>query len=139
MNKNVHLLYSMAIFRSVLPTLIDHSVREQLSSTSQQFNTEISELHSALIRAKPACQGLGLNAAQKLIADLQEELKEFERAVESHQLKPLPDDNPEKGTQKLAYSCKLVNQGMFLLTTFNEIYGISFRRGTTDKCCCPRQ
>lgn len=100
-------------FRSVLPTLTDHAVREQLSSTSQQFNTEISELHSALIRAKPACQGLGLDAAKQLIADLQEELKEFERAVESHKLRPLPDDTPERGAQQLANSSKLVNQGSF--------------------------
>lgn len=101
-------------FRSVLPTLTDHSVREQLSTTSQQFNTEISELHSALIRAKPACQGLGLDAAQQLINDLQEELTEFERAVEAHRLRPLPDDTPEKGAQQLAHSSKLVNQGKFI-------------------------
>lgn len=101
----------MFSFRSVLPTLTDHSAREQLSTTSQQFNTEISELHSALIRAKPACQGLGLDAAQQLINDLQEELREFERAVEAHRLRPLPDDTPEKGAQQLAHSSKLVNQG----------------------------
>lgn len=100
-------------FRSVLPTLTDHSVREQLSTNSQQFNTEISELHSALIRAKPACQGLGLDAAQQFIEDLQEELIEFERAVAAHRLKPLPDDTPEKGLQQLVNSSKLINQGWF--------------------------
>lgn len=91
--------------------MTEHTVREQLSSTTQKFNSELSELHSAISRAKPACQGLGIDAAQQLIADLQEELNEFERAVEAHKLKPLPHDTLERGSQQLTATSKLVNQG----------------------------
>lgn len=54
---------------------------------------------------------MGLDAAQQLIAELQDELIEFEKAVEAHKLRPLPNDSPEKGAQQLAASSKLINQG----------------------------
>ncbi|XP_057660933.1 talin-1 isoform X1 [Diorhabda carinulata] len=120
--------------QSALPTLTEHSVREQLSSTTQKFNTELSDLHSAISRAKPACQGLGMDAAQQLIADLQEELNEFERAVNAYKLKPLPNDTPERGALQLAASTKLVNQGIAQLlsasTQGNEMYTSQAARDT---------
>ncbi|KAJ8958588.1 hypothetical protein NQ318_016309 [Aromia moschata] len=91
-NSQVELMYIAEVFlhpaaqfvqssRSVLPTLNEHSITEQLSMTSHKLNTDLSELRSALSRARPACQGLGVDAAQQLIADLQEELNEFECAL----------------------------------------------------------
>uniref|UniRef100_A0A6P7FNN2 Talin-2 isoform X4 n=1 Tax=Diabrotica virgifera virgifera TaxID=50390 RepID=A0A6P7FNN2_DIAVI len=120
--------------QSALPTLTEHSVREQLSSSTQKFNSEISELHSAISRAKPACQGLGMDAAQQLIADLQEELNEFERAVDACRLRPLPNDTPERGALQLAASSKLVNQGIAQLLSAaaqgNEMYTSQAARDT---------
>ncbi|CAH1114601.1 unnamed protein product [Psylliodes chrysocephalus] len=120
--------------QSALPTLTEHTVREQLSSTTQKFNSELSELHSAISRAKPACQGLGIDAAQQLIADLQEELNEFERAVEAHKLKPLPHDTLERGSQQLTATSKLVNQGVAQLLSAaaqgNEMYTAQAARDT---------
>ncbi|XP_074035813.1 talin_middle and talin-RS domain-containing protein rhea isoform X1 [Leptinotarsa decemlineata] len=144
-NGQVELMYVAEVFlhpasqvvqssRSVLPTLTDHQIRSQLSSTSQKLNTELSELHSAISRAKPACQGLGLDAANQLIADLQEELDEFERAVQAHKMRPLPDDTPERGAQQLAASSKLVNQGVAQLLSAaaqgNEMYTSQAARDT---------
>ncbi|XP_072378613.1 talin-1 isoform X3 [Diabrotica undecimpunctata] len=120
--------------QSALPTLTEHSVREQLSSSTQKFNSEISELHSAISRAKPACQGLGMDAAQQLIADLQEELNEFERAVDACRLRPLPNDTAERGALQLAASSKLVNQGIAQLLSAaaqgNEMYTSQAARDT---------
>ncbi|XP_049817811.1 talin-2 isoform X3 [Aethina tumida] len=112
--------------RSVLPTVTEHSVTEQLSMTSHQLNTDLGDLRIALSRAKPVCQGMGLEAAQQLIADLQDELNEFERAVEAHKLRPLPGDTPEKGSYQITSSTKLINQNVAQLLSAasqgNEMY-----------------
>ncbi|XP_018576944.1 talin-2 isoform X4 [Anoplophora glabripennis] len=122
--------------RSVLPTLDDHSITEQLSTTSHKLNTDLTELRNALSRAKPACQGLGIDAAQQLIAELQDELDEFERAVNAHNLRPLPGDTPERGAQQLASSSKLVNQGVAQLLSAaaqgNEMYTSQAARDTAQ-------
>lgn len=83
-------------------------------------------MQSAISRAKPACQGLGLEAAAQLIDDLKEELDEFERAVEANKLRPLPGDNLELGARQLGTSSKGVNQGVAQLLSAaaqgNEAY-----------------
>ncbi|KAJ8935035.1 hypothetical protein NQ314_013060 [Rhamnusium bicolor] len=146
-NSQVELMYIAEVFlhpatqfvqssRSVLPTLDDHSITEQLSITSHKLNTDLSELRGALSRAKPACQGLGLDAAQQLIADLQDELDQFERAVNAHSLRPLPGDTHERGAQQLAASSKLVNQGVAQLLSAaaqgNEMYTSQAARDTAQ-------
>lgn len=112
-------------------------MREQLSMASQKFNSEISELQSAIIRAKPACQGLGLDAAKQMIEELQKELEEFDRAVEAGKLKPLPGDSLEKGARQLTESSKLVNQGVAQLLSAaaqgNEIYTSQAARDTSHR------
>lgn len=122
--------------RSALPTIKDQAITEQLSTTSQTFSTDISELQSAISRAKPACQGLGLEAAAQLIDGLKEELEEFERAVEANKLRPLPGDSLEQGTQQLGSSSKGVNQGVAQLLTAasqgNEIYVAQAARDTAQ-------
>ncbi|XP_050295854.1 talin-1 isoform X2 [Anthonomus grandis grandis] len=121
--------------RTVLPTLTDQSITEQLSFTSHQLNSDLSELRSAISRAKPACQGLGLEGPSQLIDDLQEELREFERAVDAHRLRPLPGDSAEKGAQQLISSSKLVNQGVAQLLSAtaqgNELYNSQAARDTS--------
>ncbi|XP_060536716.1 talin-1 isoform X2 [Cylas formicarius] len=120
--------------RAVLPTLTEQTITEQLSVTSQKLNTDLNELRGAIGRAKPACQGLGINAAAQLIEDLQEELREFERAVDSHRLKPLPGDTTEKGAHQLIASSKMVNQGVAQLLSAtaqgNEMYSSQAARDT---------
>lgn len=96
----------------MLPTLTDQSITEQLAFTSHQFNSDLNDLRSAVNRAKPACQGLGLDGPSQLIEDLQEELKEFEKAVEAARLRPLPGDSAEKGARQLISSSKMINQGV---------------------------
>nr|CAH7755545.1 unnamed protein product [Callosobruchus chinensis] len=144
-NGQVELMYVAEVFlhpagqfvqssRSVLPTLTEHSICEQLSTTTQKFNSELSELHSALSRAKPACQGLGLDASQQMILDLQEEMREVERSVAARRLRPLPGDTAEKGAQQLTSSSKLVNQGVAQMLSAaaqgNEMYTCQASRDT---------
>ncbi|XP_048523491.1 talin-1 isoform X1 [Dendroctonus ponderosae] len=120
--------------QTVLPTLTEQSITEQLSLTSQQLNSDLSELRSALSRARPACQGSGLDGPSQLIEDLQEELREFERAVEAHRLRPLPGDSAEKGAQLLIASTKVVGQGVAQLLSAtaqgNEMYNQQAARDT---------
>ncbi|XP_066142630.1 talin-1 isoform X3 [Euwallacea fornicatus] len=120
--------------RTVLPTLIDQSITEQLSLTSHQLNSDLSDLRNAISRAKPTLQGLGLDGPAQLIDDLQEELREFERAVEEHRLRPLPGDSAEKGAQQLIASSKMVNQGVAQLLSAtaqgNEMYNSQAARDT---------
>ncbi|KAL3286614.1 hypothetical protein HHI36_001113 [Cryptolaemus montrouzieri] len=122
--------------RSVLPTLSDQAITERLSITSQQLNSDLSELRNAITRAKPACQGLGFHAASQLIESLQEELREFEKAVQMHALKPLPGDSTEKGAQLMSSSSKAVNQGVAQLISAaaqgNEPYTAQAARDTAE-------
>lgn len=122
--------------QSVLPTIQEQSITEQLSVTSQKLNTDLSDLRGALSRAKPVCQGLGLGAAAQLIADLQDELNEFERAVKAHNLRPLPGDTPEYGAEELSSSSKAINQNVAQLLSAtkqgNEIYTDKAARDTAQ-------
>lgn len=98
--------------QSSLPTIQEQAITEQLSVTSQKLNNDLSDLRGALSRAKPVCQGLGLGAAAQLIADLQDELDEFERAVKAYALRPLPGDTLERGAEDLSASGKVINQNV---------------------------
>ncbi|ERL88737.1 hypothetical protein D910_06119, partial [Dendroctonus ponderosae] len=137
-NAQSELMYVAEVFlhtaQTVLPTLTEQSITEQLSLTSQQLNSDLSELRSALSRARPACQGSGLDGPSQLIEDLQEELREFERAVEAHRLRPLPGDSAEKGAQLLIASTKVVGQGVAQLLSAtaqgNEMYNQQAARDT---------
>nr|XP_022902800.1 talin-2 isoform X2 [Onthophagus taurus] len=146
-NNQVGLMYVAEVFlhpathfvqssRAVLPTVVDESVSHKLSETTQTLNTELNELRSAISRAKPACQGLGFDAATQLIEDLREELLEFEKACQSHNLRPLPGDTVELAAQQLGISSKAVNQSIarFISATShgNEIYMAQAARDTAE-------
>lgn len=147
-NNQVELMYVAEVFlhpathfvqssRAVLPTVTDESVSQQLSDTTHQLNSDLTELRSSISRAKPACQGLGFDAAAQLIEDLQEELREFEKAVQSHSLRPLPGDTREMASQQLGAYTKLVNQGVAQLLSAtaqgNEMYTSQAARDTAHK------
>ncbi|KAK4884901.1 hypothetical protein RN001_001172 [Aquatica leii] len=120
--------------RSVLSTINDASISQQLSQSSQQLNSDLGDLRGAISRAKPACQGLGLDAAAELILSLKDELDEFERAVNVHALKPLPGDTSELSAHQLNASSKAVNQSVAQLlgaaSQGNEVYTAQAARAT---------
>ncbi|KAK9884059.1 hypothetical protein WA026_004996 [Henosepilachna vigintioctopunctata] len=122
--------------RAVLPTLSEQAITERLSTTSQQLNSDLSELRDAITRAKPACQGLGFHAASQLIESLQDELAEFEKALQMHSLRPLPGDSSERGAQLMSASSKAVNQGIAQLISAaaqgNESYTAQAARDTAE-------
>lgn len=86
----------------------------------------MGELRGAISRAKPACQGLGLESAQQIINSLRDELEEFEKAVQANQLRPLPGQSFDKGVYNLSTSSKQVNQSVAQLLSAsaqgNEMY-----------------
>ncbi|GLV39682.1 rhea [Carabus blaptoides fortunei] len=98
--------------RAVLPTVTDQSTSRQLSNSSQQLSSSLGDLRESLQRARTACHGLGLDAAAQLIHDLRAELEEFQRAVDAHQLRPLPGESPERSAQLLGASSKAVSNNI---------------------------
>lgn len=120
--------------RTVLPTITDQASLRQVSVTSQQLSSSLTDLREALQRAKTACHGLGLEAASNLINDLRIELEEFQRAVEVHQLRPLPGETMEKSAQLLSASSKSISNNIVQMLSAasqgNDIYTSQSARDT---------
>lgn len=53
--------------RAVIPTVTDQASAIQLTHTSQQLGSSLADLRSAVTRAREACGGLELDAAQEMI------------------------------------------------------------------------
>ncbi|XP_053998840.1 talin-1 isoform X4 [Hylaeus anthracinus] len=122
--------------RAVLPTVTDQASALQLNNTSQQLGASLSDLRSAVTRAREACGGLELDAAEELISSLKDELGEFYRAVEAASLRPLPDETTESTALRLGATSKKVGFAMAQLLSAakqgNENYTGSAARETAS-------
>ncbi|XP_012143051.2 talin_middle and talin-RS domain-containing protein rhea isoform X1 [Megachile rotundata] len=122
--------------RAVLPTVTDQASALQLTETSQQLGASLSDLRSAVTRAREACGGLELDAAEELINSLKDELGEFYRAVEAASLRPLPDETTESTALRLGATSKNVGFAMAQLLSAakqgNENYTGSAARETAS-------
>ncbi|OAD56745.1 Talin-2 [Eufriesea mexicana] len=122
--------------RAVLPTVTDQASALQLNNTSQQLGASLSDLRSAVTRAREACGGLELDAAEELINSLKDELGEFYRAVEAASLRPLPDETTETTALRLGATSKNVGFAMAQLLSAakqgNENYTGSAARETAS-------
>ena len=122
--------------RAVLPTVTDQSAAMQLNNSSQQLGTSLADLRSTVTRAREACGGLELDAAEELIGSLKEELVEFYRAVECSSLRPLPGEIMESTTLRLGSTSKNVGVAMAQLLSAakqgNENYTGSAARETAS-------
>ncbi|XP_029174483.1 talin-1 isoform X1 [Nylanderia fulva] len=98
--------------RAVLPTVTDQASAMQLNNTSQQLGSSLADLRSAVTRAREACSGLELDAAEELINSLKDELGEFYRAVEAASLRPLPEETTESTALRLGATSKNVGFAM---------------------------
>lgn len=98
--------------RAVLPTVTDQASAMQLNNTSQQLGSSLADLRSAVTRAREACGGLELDAAEELINSLKDELGEFYRAVEATSLRPLPEETTESTALRLGATSKNVGFAM---------------------------
>ncbi|XP_076242383.1 talin_middle and talin-RS domain-containing protein rhea isoform X2 [Calliopsis andreniformis] len=120
--------------RAVLPTVTDQASALQLNNTAQQLGSSLSDLRSAVTRAREACGGLELDAAEELINSLKDELGEFYRAVEAASLRPLPDETTESTALRLGATSKNVGFAMAQLLSAakqgNENYTGSAARET---------
>lgn len=120
--------------RAVQPTVTDQSSAMQLTNTSQQLGASLTDLRSAVTRAREACGGLELDAAEELINSLKDELGEFYRAVEAASLRPLPDETTESTALRLGVTSKNVGFAMAQLLSAakqgNENYTGSAARET---------
>ncbi|XP_043467434.1 talin-1 isoform X2 [Leptopilina heterotoma] len=122
--------------RAVLPTVTDQSSAMQLNNSSQQLGTSLGDLRSAVTRAREACGGLELDAAEELIITLKEELVEFYKAVETTSLRPLPGETTESTALRLGSTSKHVGVSMAQLLSAakqgNENYTGSAARETAS-------
>ncbi|XP_024872022.1 talin-1 isoform X2 [Temnothorax curvispinosus] len=122
--------------RAVLPTVTDQASAMQLNNTSQQLGSSLADLRSAVTRAREACGGLELDAAEELINSLKDELGEFYRAVEAASLRPLPEETTESTALRLGATSKNVGFAMAQLLSAakqgNENYTGSAARETAS-------
>lgn len=122
--------------RAVLPTVTDQASAMQLNNTSQQLGSSLADLRSAVTRAREACGGLELDAAEELINSLKDELGEFYRAVEVASLRPLPEETTESTALRLGATSKNVGFAMAQLLSAakqgNENYTGSAARETAS-------
>ncbi|EZA56621.1 talin-1 isoform X2 [Ooceraea biroi] len=122
--------------RAVLPTVTDQASAMQLNNTSQQLGSSLADLRSAVTRAREACGGLELDAAEELINSLKDELGEFYRAVEAASLRPLPEETTESTALRLGAASKNVGFAMAQLLSAakqgNENYTGSAARETAS-------
>ncbi|XP_036146474.1 talin-1 isoform X2 [Monomorium pharaonis] len=122
--------------RAVLPTVTDQASAMQLNTTSQQLGSSLADLRSAVTRAREACGGLELDAAEELINSLKDEIGEFYRAVEAASLRPLPEETTESTALRLGATSKNVGYAMAQLLSAakqgNENYTGSAARETAS-------
>ncbi|KOX74764.1 Talin-1 [Melipona quadrifasciata] len=97
----------------------------------KELNAAATEVKS---RAREACGGLELDAAEELINSLKDELREFYGAVEAASLRPLPDETLESTALRLGATSKNVGFAMAQLLSAakqgNENYTGSAARKT---------
>lgn len=116
--------------------MADQASAMQLNNSSQQLGSSLSDLRSAVTRAREACGGLELDAAEELINSLKDELYEFYQAVEAASLRPLPGETAESTALQLGASSKNVGFAMAQLLSAakqgNENYTGSAARETAS-------
>ncbi|XP_048267474.1 talin-1 isoform X3 [Bombus terrestris] len=99
----------------------------------KELNVAATEVKT---RAREACGGLELDAAEELINSLKDELREFYNAVEAASLRPLPDETPESTALRLGATSKNVGFAMAQLLSAakqgNENYTGSAARKTAS-------
>lgn len=112
--------------KGILPTITDQACALQLKNCSQQFGIALSDLRSAVNRAREVCSGLEFDAAEKQIIALKSELKDLFTAVKSITLKPFPGETEESTSLKLGSISKnfefLIAQLISATQQKNKIY-----------------
>lgn len=98
--------------KAVLPTITDQASALQLKNCSQQFGVALSDLRSAVNRAREVCSGLEFDAAEEQIYTSMNELEDLLVAVKSSSLKPLPGESEESTSLKLGSLSKSLQFSM---------------------------
>ena len=121
--------------KAAIPTITDQALVLQLNNSAQNLGSALTDLKSTTSRAKEACIGLDLDAAEEAIIGLKEELEELQKAVETSTLKPLPDETAKLTSLKLGAVSKTVESAMAQLLSAakqgNENYTGSAARETS--------
>ena len=111
----------MAATKTALPTVNDPSSSMQLNNSSKQFSQALTDLRTAVTKARDTCGPLELDSALDMLYGLKEELDAFSRAVDAFELKPLPGETPEGTAQQFSATSKAVGSNMAqLLTAVNQ-------------------
>lgn len=111
----------VAATKTALPTVNDPSSSMQLSNSSKQFSQALTDLRTAVTKARDTCGPLELDSALDMLYGLKDELDAFSRAVDASELKPLPGETPEGTAQQFSATSKAVGSNMAqLLTAVNQ-------------------
>jgi len=107
----------VAAAKTALPTVTDTSSSMQLSNSSKQFSQALTDLRTAVTKARDSCGPLELDSALDMLHGLNDELDAFDRAVDANELKPLPGETAEGAVQQLSGTSKSVGSSMAQLLT----------------------
>ncbi|XP_059352131.1 talin-2-like isoform X2 [Daphnia carinata] len=111
----------VAAAKTALPTVNDPSSSMQLNNSSKQFSTALTDLRTAVTKARDTCGPLELDSALDMLYGLKEELDAFSTAVNASDLKPLPGETAESTAQQFSATSKAVGSNMAqLLTAVNQ-------------------
>jgi talin len=111
----------VAAAKTALPTVNDPSSSMQLNNSSKQFSTALTDLRTAVTKARDTCGPLELDSALDMLYGLKEELDAFSGAVDASELKPLPGETAENTAQQFSATSKAVGSNMAqLLTAVNQ-------------------
>ncbi|KAK4020002.1 hypothetical protein OUZ56_001999 [Daphnia magna] len=111
----------VAAAKTALPTVNDPSSSMQLNNSSKQFSTALTDLRTAVTKARDTCGPLELDSALDMLYGLKEELDAFSGAVDASKLKPLPGETAESTAQQFSATSKAVGSNMAqLLTAVNQ-------------------
>lgn len=111
----------VAAAKTALPTVNDPSSSMQLSNSSKQFSQALTDLRTAVTKARESCGPLELDSALDMLYGLQDELSSYSRAADAFELKPLPGETAESASQQLSGTSKAVGSNMAqLMTAVNQ-------------------
>lgn len=107
----------VAAVKTALPTVNDNSSSMQLNNSSKQFSQALTDLRTAVTKARDSCGPLELDSALDMLYALKDELDAYSRAVDAFELKPLPGETAEGTAQQLSATSKAVGSNMAQLLT----------------------
>ena len=122
--------------KAAAPTVTDQAIQMSVQNAAKTLAAALAELRASASKAQEVCGSQELEGAVDQLTNLQRELQDMRREVQTGQLRPLPGDTAEKCSQQLGAISKMVGSSMAQLLTAaaqgNENYTGSAARDTAS-------